>query len=103
MDDLKEAIDDLKESMQSMEKRLSASVFNGTSRLVGDSIRSPVSPIPQGFPQTILALRNLSEANCNYCMTAFSLTLPPDAPNNVEQKREIIAEYLGIRLQSTVE
>lgn len=103
MDDLKEAMDDLKESMQSMEKRFNARVFNGTVRCVGDSIRSPISPIPQGFPQTILALGNLSAANCNSCMTAFSLTLPPDAPNNVVQKREIIAEYLGIRLQSTVE
>eukprot|EP01036_Dinobryon_divergens_P028493 gene28493-37445_t len=97
------AMDDLKESMQSMEKRFNARVFNGTVRCVGDSIRSPISPIPQGFPQTILALGNLSAANCNSCMTAFSLTLPPDAPNNVVQKREIIAEYLGIRLQSTVE
>jgi hypothetical protein len=33
-------------------------------------------------------------------MAAFNLTLLPDAPDNVEQKRKIIAEYLGIRLKS---
>ena len=97
MDELKDAIVD---SMQSLEKRLNARVFNGTVRFNGDSIRSPISPIPQGFPQTILALCNLSAANCNTCMAAFSLTLAPNAPNTVEQKRKIIAEYLGIRLQS---
>ena len=62
------AIDDLKESMQSMEKRLSARLYNGAVRFI--------------------------------YRAAFSLTLPPEAANNVESKREIIAEYLGIRLQS---
>ena len=97
MDDLKES---MKESMQSMEKRLNARVFNGSVRYIGDSIRSPISPTPQGFPQTMLALCNLSAPNCNTCMAAFGLTLPPETPNNVESKRKIIAEYLGIRLQS---
>ena len=90
----------MQESMESMEKRLNARIFNSTVRCVGDSIKSPISPIPQGFPRTILALGNLSAANCNSCMAAFNLTLLPDAPDNVEQKRKIIAEYLGIRLKS---
>ena len=56
-----------------------------------------LSSIPQGFPETILALGNLSVANC---MTAFQLILPSGVPNNTEQKGKIIAEYFDICLQT---
>lgn len=78
-----------------------ARAFNGSAKMPSDSIVAPILPpalaAPPGFPATIAALLNLSNARCEECMAAFDLELEVDVDNLVGEKRKLLADYLGVR------
>lgn len=75
-----------------------ARAFNGSAKMPSDSIVAPILPpavaAPPGFPATIAALLNLSNARCEECMAAFDLV---GVDNLVGEKRKLLADYLGVR------
>ena len=79
-----------------------ARVFNALATREEDIIKAPIIPplvaAPVGFPTTVLALRSLSNNNCNVCMTAYNLVLAEGVQNTVAEKRRLLARFLGVPL-----